>query len=231
MSQDATGVTLLTLHGRVSAPSVAYDSSRFALYVQPAPFGIADLTSSSLTYLHRPLDMTVGLSGTATGSWTDIAVTVGRLWRLGDAFRIGTSGYASWEQASGFGSVAGVAATIHVSADLSEAFTVAGGADDLFSIGNWRQPPTRTLRLGLGWRGPVRMSSNLIIAPGSRTSLEIAAMGEVHEAVTLRGGLHTQPFKVHADARVNFEALWPITVSTLYTHRLGFRTSFVVEVP
>ena len=228
---DATGVTVLTLFGRLTAPAVADTFSTYAFTCSPAPYGLMELSTASACMRVRPVDLVIGLTGLVGGGWSDLSMSASQRWMISSSFVVGTALRVNWSGARGFQSTVGAAATVHVLADLDDQWTIAGGIDELLSLGTWQERTAGSFRMGVGWKGPVHASANLRITPTRTTSLELVGVSSPVEPLLIMGGIETDPMMVMIGARLHAAPIWPVTIVLRYSLDLGLRTQLTVEVP
>jgi len=228
---DATGTTMLTPFGRLSAPAVADSSFIAAFRISPAPFGLLELTEAAVCGRLPSADLVMGLFGRSGGGWRELLAAASQRWAVTSTFFVGTGLRVQWIGAAGFENYVGASATVQVLTYLSDEWTLSASADDLLSIGTWRDRPPGSFRLGVGWSGIARTSANLRIVPGRSTSLELAALYELVDGIQVGGGLGTEPLATSLGTRLSTDALWPIAIQLEYAHNVGIRSIITVEVP
>jgi hypothetical protein len=228
LAQDITGTTVLSLTEGVMAPATAKQSASLSVGIRPAPYGFVDLSKASITASIPPVQMLAHVSGLSGGGWIDLQGSVARVWLITPSFTAASQLIGTWQGAVGFPARTSLAMNIHTIMALNPTWLVGCGVDGLLQLHSDSQPPTRTLRLGVGWQGAA--AAELAIAPGQYTSLMLSALYHPSTTTTLRGRCSTWPITLSVGARLLLEDLPDIVAEVSWVERLGYRAALSLDV-
>ncbi len=228
MAQDITGTTVLCVSECVAAPAASQQRTSVSLSMQPAPYGFVDLSSASVTAAFLPAGMLAHLSGASGSGWTDLQGSVSRLWAITPSFTAASQLTGTWQGAVGFPARTTLGINIHTIIALDPTWLVGCGVDGLLQLHSDSQPPTRTLRLGVGWQGAA--AAELAIQPGHYTSLILSALYRPSPSTTLRGRCSTWPITLSVATQLELLDLPWIVAEVTWVERLGYRAALTLDV-
>ena len=228
--QDLTGATALSLSEVRSEPAAALPENHWSFQVEPASYGHASLTEGSVSAAFAPAWLAT-VQGTGSELWTHLDAAVQARWFITPAFVIGSMASASWSGAAGFPSNVGGSATIHMTMQLDPTWSVACGLDRLLQVHTRFQPPARTLRLGVSWKGAVTVASGIDVSQADGSMFWISAAAPVTDNVAIRGSVSSNPVSLAMATALSTPSIPPILVQVRWVDNLGMKASFALDLP
>lgn len=214
---SASGCGIISEADAAEAPSLPVQSA-FSVRTRPAPLGIVELSSLRMTLGMTPYQVGGWIDGRGGSEWTDVTIGVHMRWPIDSAFAIGIAPRlrSQWFRAFPPHHIA----AWDVQATATYGAITAGIALRDLPLSN--AVPRPFLHVSTMFDlSDLRVALDLGMNAASEMWVGITADAAVSGGIRIAGLIRTQPFAVHAGARVAIDHTHAVVTTVIYRQALG----------
>lgn len=225
--QSASGCGVLTPIDAISVPAWPIDST-WVVNIEPAPFGLQELTRGTLAVAFAPVPMVLWGAGSASEAWSSLSLGGLSNWSVGKDFRLGVRTTLEMSVFRDFSSLFAVKVGINAIFRRKE-WTFGASIDDLAVVGSRAAPWVKVAAMVTV--GEYDLALDVIMNSANEMGLLLSGVWRPVSELEVVLALLTAPTTIRLDGRVSALADLAVMVGIRHVEGLGFSPRIAVQMP